>query len=151
MIIDKLSNASFYYRCHPLFEEAFQFIEKCIKENYREGRYDISGEELYALVSEYLPAQKENPRYEAHEKYIDIQVIAEGSEAQWYAPVDSIVPCSEYDIKKDICFYLFNNNGNKLDLNEKMFAVYFPQDGHLPKMYNGNDNKCKRIVVKVKC
>ena len=54
------------------------------------------------------------------------------------------------DSEKDISFYEFSGSGSRLHLTEGSFAVYFPQDGHLPGMADGSCGKCRRIVVKLK-
>ena len=36
-------------------------------------------------------------------------------------------------------------------LAEGCFAIYAPQDGHLPGMKLDGVEKCRRVVVKVKC
>lgn len=152
MVIDSLKNCAVYCSCHPLFEAAFNFLKKCTDENLPAGRYELAGKDLYAIVFEYELSEKPEPEYEAHKEYIDIQYMAAGSEAQWYDAVDNLYETVPYNHGKDVAFYSFNeNSGSRLLLEEGFFAVYYPQDGHLPQMYAGKAERCKRVVVKIKC
>lgn len=150
MIVDTLENCGQYYGLHPRMEAAFRFLNECLSEPKAPGRYEIDGENLYVLLSEYAPKAKDHPRYEAHDRYLDIQCMLSGSENQWYAPRKTQKTETEYNPVKDIEFFAFHGNGSELHLAEKSFAVYFPQDGHLPSMPDGVAEKCVRAVVKLK-
>lgn len=150
MIIDCLENRNIYYNVHPLMEKTFAFLEECVVAPKAAGRYEIDGDNLYALITEYAPTAKENPRYEAHDKYIDVQCMLVGSENQWYAPRKTLEEETPYNPVKDIVFFKFENNGSKINLEENGFAIYFPQDGHLPSMPDGQADKCVRAIVKIK-
>ena len=99
----------------------------------------------------YSPKEQENPRFEAHDRYIDIQCMISGSETHWHMPRRETEAVSDYDEKADIAFYAFTGEGSRLRMKEGMFAVYFPEDAHLPGMSDGSQEECVRIVVKIKC
>jgi len=151
MVMDQLSHADAYYGLHELMEEAFAFLRDFCKKRMADGRYELRGDELYAIVSSYRPAPKETPRYESHDRYIDIQCIIAGSEYQWYVPREQLTVSAPYQKEKDITFYQYDGTGNRLHLTEGSFAIYFPQDAHLPAMEDGCAEECTRIVVKIKC
>lgn len=100
---------------------------------------------------EYEPQEKAAPFYETHDLYLDIQCMVIGSEYQWYIPRDELAEIAPYAPEKDITKYEFNGQGSRLDVGEGCFALYSPQDGHLPGMKKPGVDKCKRVVVKVKC
>ena len=52
MIIDTLASRKKYYCIHPLFENAFEYIQKQNLEEMAEGNYEIDGVRLRAIVSE---------------------------------------------------------------------------------------------------
>lgn len=151
MIADKIENCETYYGVHPRMKEAFAFLRKCLKEPPAPGRYELAGENLYAVVFCYSPEEKEAPRLETHDWYIDIQCMVSGSEFQWYQARKDASALSAYDAKADITFYEFTRTGSRLWLKEGMFAAYFPHDAHLPGMCDGSEKECVRIVVKIKC
>ena len=151
MILDELRNLKAYAALHPAIDLAAQFLEKCEKEDLAAGTYEIDGRNVYALVTEYEPQEKAAPFYESHDLYLDIQCMIRGSEYQWYAPRDTLTESVPYVPEKDITKYHFEGQGSRLELREGSFAIYYPQDGHLPGMKKDGVAKCKRVVVKVKC
>lgn len=151
MIIDTIQNAAAYSGVHPLMNKAMEFIQDCMQDELPSGRYELEGEDLYALVMNYEARERENPRYESHEKYIDIQCITRGSEYQWCASRGEAEQTTEYDAAKDVAFHAFSAQGHRLHLTAGTFAVYFPQDVHLPGMPDDLSHECTRVVVKIKC
>lgn len=150
MLAGELTHTEPYHNVHPRMEQAFRFFEDCLAQGVRPGRYTIDGDDIYAVVFQYVPQEKEDPRYETHDRYLDIQCIAQGSEFQYYIPRRELVPSTPYDEVKDVTFYPFCG-GSKLHLKAGDFAVYFPSDGHLPAMPDECAENCIRIVVKIKC
>jgi len=151
MIAGDLSGKKWYLNIHPKMKEAFDFLEDCFVRGTKPGRYELDGDNLYALVFQYVPQEKEAPRYETHDRYLDIQCMAAGSEFQWYCPrkdLSSPIACSP---EKDVSFYSFAGQGSRLHMKAGDFAIYFPEDGHLPGMADGTTDECMRIVVKIKC
>lgn len=151
MIADRIENSARYYGLHPRMEQAFAFIEKCLKEPVAAGRHEIAGDELYAKVFRYPSQEKETLRFETHDRYIDIQCMVSGSETHVYLPRNEMAGPVDCNEKADIAFYAFAGEGSRLQMKEGMFAVYFPEDAHLPGMYDGSQGECVRIVVKIKC
>ena len=150
MILDKIQNLRNYAGMNAAFNTAADFIEKCIREDAAAGRYELDGDKVYATVIDYVPEERELWQYETHDDYLDVQCVILGGEYQWYSERGDLEITVPYDQEKDISFYGFNGNGNKLHLAEGDFVVYFPQDGHLPGYPDMAVDRCKRIVVKVK-
>ena len=150
MILGTMQTSSRCRTVHPGFPQAFDFLEKCFAEGVEAGRYEIDGDNVYALVMQYTPAEKETPRFETHDRYIDIQCMLKGSEYQWYLPRNELRDAAQYNEEKDFTLYSFSGEGSRLVLNPGDFAVYFPEDGHLPGMMAGSED-CVRIVVKIRC
>jgi YhcH/YjgK/YiaL family protein len=150
MILGTIQTGSRYRTVHPGFSQAFDFLEQCFKCGVEPGRYEMDGDNVYALVMQYTPAEKETPRFETHDRYIDIQCMLRGSEYQWYLPRSELRDATQYNEEKDFTLYSFSGEGSRLMLNPGDFAVYFPEDGHLPGMMAGSED-CVRIVVKIKC
>ena len=148
MILDTLSNAKLYTGVHPLFDQAFAFIRRALNENLPCGRYELDGENLFAMVQEYL-IDEENPNVEFHNRYIDIQYMVEGCEHMgWddraHAPADA-----PYKLEADIALYPADTAAD-FDVKAGCYAVFFPSDLHKPKMLAGSSNQVRKIVVKVR-
>ena len=151
MILDTLDHLKDYACIYPGIPAAADFLERCRKEQLPPGTYEIDGRNLYAMVIDYKPKEKDAPLYESHDLYLDIQCMILGSEYQWYAPRTALEVSVPYLPEKDITRYSFSGEGSRLLLAEGSFAIYAPQDGHLPGMKLDGVEKCRRVVVKVKC
>jgi len=150
MIIDSFENRALYYQVHPKMKEAFEFLEACMENPKAAGRYEIEGDLLYGMIADYEPKVNPAPKFEAHHQYIDVQCMLSGSEVQWYAPRKDLTEVEPYLPEKEAAFYAFTGNEIKLNLSEKMFVIYFPEDGHLPVMPDGISKHCVRAVMKLK-
>lgn len=151
MICDKLNNAEIYYSLNDKFPAAFDFIKTAIKENYDLGKYEIDGNNLYAIVQEYVSKPLSEGVYEGHEKYIDIQFIISGVEQIGVADISKLKAKTEYNAENDFCLYEDIKDDSNLVLGENDFAVFFPHDLHKPGLaFENNPTAIKKIVVKVK-
>ncbi|NMD37362.1 MAG: DUF386 family protein, partial [Christensenellaceae bacterium] len=97
---------------------------------------------------------KQNPDflYEAHKKYIDIQLLIEGEETIFYNSVENCNIVKEYDSSIDFMQYDTNDVKylEKSILKPGDFAVYFTDEPHCPACSNNNPIKIKKAVVKLK-
>lgn len=151
MICDKLKNAELYFSLKDKFPAAFDFINRAIKENYQVGKYEIDGENLYAIVQEYVTKPLSEGVYEGHEKYIDIQFIISGVEQIGVADIGKLKAKTKYNAENDFCLYENINDDSNIVLKENDFAVFFPHDLHKPGLaFENNPTAIKKIVVKVK-
>lgn len=148
MILDKLENADFYKNISENLKKGFEFLENTYLPSLEIGRYDIDGNSVFALVSEYDSKKPEDCRLEAHHIYADIQYIVSGREYIGFDTIGNQAVLSDYNPEKDIVFY--TGETTQLSLESGMFAVFFPQDVHRPCMQIDGPEKVKKVVVKVK-
>lgn len=149
MVIDSLENAKIYEALHANFNKAFQFIREFHQNEKEDGRYDIDGNQVYALVQSYTTVPPDQCKWETHDEYIDIQYIVRGKEVIGYAPRKALMSGTGYNSEKDITFYE-NQPGMDICLTDGMYAILYPWDGHKPKCMHGGPSAVKKIVVKVK-
>jgi YhcH/YjgK/YiaL family protein len=98
-------------------------------------------------VSEYTTKSKSESMIESHQKYIDIQIIVQGIETIGICP-KSACTAAPYDPEKD--FQKLEGEVGFITMQPDSFAVFFPQDGHMPGVqYNNKAAKVKKVVVKV--
>jgi biofilm protein TabA len=145
MVLDQITNAAAYNGLHPLFAEGFRFIvEQAVSAAV--GRYELSGG-AYALVQEYDTKPLEGAKFEAHRRFIDIQYIVSGEEIMFYAPIDRL-QAGEYLPEKD--YLALDGKGSPLYVQPGDFAVFYPQDAHLPSRAAAAGPKpVKKVVVKI--
>jgi YhcH/YjgK/YiaL family protein len=117
--------------------------------NLKVGRLDIDGDKIFALVNEYTTKENENGILEAHRKYIDLQYVFSGEESIVFEPLENQVVHKSYDDNDD--YLLFKTtNSSSLVVSAGTFAIFYPQDLHLPGLaINGNFRLVKKLVIKI--
>jgi YhcH/YjgK/YiaL family protein len=148
MIVDRISNVDLYINLHPLFKEAFNFLENPDIADIAEGEHLIKGRDLYAKVEVYNTKAADEDLHEAHRRYIDIQFIVDGKEYVGYAPLVDQRVAEEYREEVDIAFY-YESSPSFIALSTGMFAIFFPEDAHKPCRYLESSSRVKKIVVKI--
>ena len=146
MIKDTFTNHAKYHSLHPLFAKAFEYLQSADLADYDEGKYPIDGNDIYASVSEYVT--KSEGQREGHVEFIDIQYIIKGSEIIGFAPKNEQKESIPYSNERDIAFYEGDYEPVKLSAGE--FAIFFPDDLHLPCLKDGKPSVVKKVVVKVR-
>lgn len=146
MVLDSIKNKNLYVNMHPLFKKAFDFIEAYIETEIEPGVYEICGEDMFAKVQEY--DTRSDGAFEVHNKYIDIQYIAKGTEKIEYGCRNDF-SISTYDEKED---FLFLQGKKKMEfvLNKGEFVIFFPNDAHKPSLDVAGTSKVIKVVLKVK-
>ncbi len=148
MILDKITNIHLYSDMNPLIIQALNFLKDTDFSQLQAGKYDIAGENIYLMVTDYKTKDLEDCRLEAHRKHIDIHYMAEGSELIGYAMFNNQEQATKYDGEND--FILYCGEKNYLKLDSGMFAVFFPSDLHMPGIMLNKPAQVKKVVVKVK-
>ncbi|MCU0472257.1 MAG: YhcH/YjgK/YiaL family protein [Bacteroidales bacterium] len=148
--INRRQFAVSYYNNKERWDKAFTFLEENDLAKMEVKRYEIDGNDVYASISEYMTKNEEDARYEAHQKYIDIQYVAAGKELIGIAPVSLQKEVLEpYDPVKDIMFITVSRIIS-FKATPDSFFIFFPDDAHRPGLKDGENSQVRKIVVKVK-
>lgn len=146
MILDHIVNNNIYQKLHSNFKLGFDFINSFDASNFKEGKNEILGDDVFALVFN-LTHFEPNTKLEAHNKYIDIQFVLKGAEQMgWKNRLDCTQPENNFNHEKDVQFFLDQPTHHFL-LKEKHFTIFFPHDAHAPLL---NNDPLLKIVIKVK-
>ncbi len=146
MILDVLDNSSRYLTLKQGFSQAFEFLGRPGLQELPEGRYEIDGDRLYAVVAKEPGRPKEGAMLEAHDRYIDIQLILAGTdEMGWKTRSACKSPAGEYDPEADQQLFA-DEPDSWLAVRSGAFVIFFPEDTHLPLISTGDIHK---IVVKI--
>ena len=148
MIATPLENADRQAPGSEGFTKAFAFLRRRDLAALPDGRYDIDGDRVFALVQRYETAPAAEPRFEAHRAYIDVQYLASGSEVIGWAPLGGLRVSEPYDGEKDACFGSAAA-WTPLRLGPGELAVLYPEDAHAPRLADGGPGKVMKVVVKV--
>lgn len=147
--INRKAFAVSYFKNKERWDKAFKFLKNNDLPKLELKRYDIDGDNLYAPVSEYLTKNEEDARYEAHQKYIDIQYVVSGKELIGVTPVSQKKDILEpFDPAKDIEFMTVNQGVNVKATPDRFF-IFFPEDLHRPGLKDGENSQVRKVVVKV--
>lgn len=147
MIVDSLSQAKLYDTLNPYFAKAFEYIATIDTQTIAEGRYAIDGDNVFMMVVDNKPLKnRADAALEAHDKYIDIQLVVCGAEGfGWKQRALCTAPRSEMDTQKDIIFY-DDAPSTYVTLGAGEFVIFFPEDAHAPLVGEGTVKKC---IIKV--
>ena len=146
MIIDHINNAALYYGLGGRIRAGLRFLQTAELRNLPLGKNVISGDDLFAVVSEYKTKPEISVKWEAHRRYIDIQYIVSGMEiigCQWLSKLKITVP---YHKNNDVLF--LRGAGNRLVVQEGFFVIFYPQDAHRPGLSVRRSRAVRKIVVK---
>ena len=110
--------------------------------------HEIDGTNVYANVSD--TKYVEEGRWEAHKKYADIQVNLDGGELSGCRPTALTADWEPYNAEKDAMMSDDPRPGFRVPLTPGCFAVFFPQDAHMPCLSDGTRSHGRKVVVKVR-
>lgn len=145
MIFDMLSNCHLYRDITARLDRAQDYLTLTDLAVLPVGRIDLDGDHLYVLVQEYTTKPLAEGKWEAHRRYLDVQYMYSGCERIDFALVNTM-NLGEYVEERD--FQAMTGTGNPLTLVPGSFAVFFPQDAHMPGLAVGEPEWVKKVVVK---
>jgi YhcH/YjgK/YiaL family protein len=148
MITDNIKNYSLYKNLGEGVNKALLFLNENDFSKMQDGRYNIDGNDVFALVNRYKTKRVEEAVWESHRKYIDVQFVADGIEKIGYSIFEKMTANKTYDEKKDIQF--LDGVGDFITLEKNNFAVLYPSDVHMPGISVNESKEVLKIVVKVK-
>jgi YhcH/YjgK/YiaL family protein len=151
MILDLCENWKNYaYGNEEVWEEAFAFLA-ALEPDCENGRYEIVGDDIYAMVQSYDTKEISEGKIEAHRKYIDIQTLLYGTERMFYGAGNSLENSEEYNVDNDVEFYKYE--ADKVfgySLTPGVFTIFFPNEGHMPGIASASGiAPVKKVVIKI--
>jgi len=150
MIVADLNNIDHQVLMTPSLRKAFDFLRGRNLRALPDGRVDIDGDTVFALVQRYETVRTEAPKFEYHRKYIDVQFIAKGEEVIGWAITETMKLTEAYDEKRDIGFgTVKKGKWTPVLLRAGQTAVLWPEDAHAPKLAVGEPLPVMKIVIKV--
>jgi biofilm protein TabA len=115
-----------------------------------DGRHEVEGDDVFALVSTYHTGPATEKRFETHRVYLDLQYVAAGAERILHAPAEGLAVEAPYDAATDIAFYADPKASSSLLLRAGGLAVFHPADAHKPGCMAGGRDEVRKVVVKVR-
>ncbi len=145
MLLDTLENAAKYAGLNNGLTEGFGFLDQPGLAKLSDGKYEIAGDRVFAIVDRTQGRKVEDAELEGHRKYIDIQYVISGEESMGWAPREGLVNSVDYDAEKDLEFFA-GEPESIVRVPAGSFAVFLPSDAHLPLIGEGPIHK---VIIKV--
>ena len=146
MILDSIDNDARYYALHTGLSRVFDFLRTTDIAALEPGRHDIDGDNLFVNVSQLELRPLDAAHLEAHNRYIDVQVVVEGEETfGWSERKDCRKPEGEFDTERDILFFS-DMPQTFYTMRQGQFTILYPEDAHAPMLGEG---KVRKLIFKV--
>lgn len=147
MVIDKIENHKLYVGLSEKIAKAFNYINETDLSQTVSGKYEIDGNNIFALVQEYDTKDENDCKLEGHTKYIDIQYMIQGVEQMGVATMRNQTTAFKNE-EDDLTF--FEGDSTLLMVEAGMFTIFFPDDLHMPGIKVKRISKVKKVVIKVR-
>lgn len=148
MVVDRLAESGRYVSVHPLFQQAFAFLNQVAGDpgRFTDGRHTLVEGRLVVILERAEGRGMAGARLEAHRKMIDIQLVLSGAERIGWRPQPECPGVAEaYSDERDIEFYQ-DQPTTFLELRPGDFAIFFPSDAHAPLAGSG---PLRKAIAKV--
>ncbi|MCA9134551.1 MAG: YhcH/YjgK/YiaL family protein [Planctomycetales bacterium] len=146
MILAQLDDAPRYATLASGLDLGFEFLRRPDLAHLPNGRHELDGDRVFALVARELGRGRADSPLEFHRRYLDIQYVISGTETiGWLPTAECRYAKHPFDEEKDLGFFL-DRPGTWCRLPLGNFAIFFPSDAHAPLAGSGPVHK---VVVKV--
>ena len=147
MIYDQIKNLSVYRASLPGLAAVEAFLRDTDVAALTAGKIRLGGG-VVCNVNCYEP--KTDGKWEAHRNYIDLQYVVRGAETMVYAAIDDACDADEYNAEKDLQFFGGASRSVAMTFREGDFALFFPQDVHMPGLKNDKtEGEILKLVFKI--
>ena len=148
MIYDKIDNIELYKGLSEDIYLGLEFLQNATLD-IEKGVHELSPR-VKAIISEYKTKEINEYGFEAHRKNIDIQYLLKGLERINCLPIEQMEETKPYSEENDAAFFTAKALPTEMVLGSGYFAIFYPQDGHMPGLYVENLENVKKVVIKVK-
>jgi YhcH/YjgK/YiaL family protein len=114
------------------------------------GRYEIDGDNVFAMVSQYATKPVEEGKYEYHKKYIDLQYLTRGSEKVYVVDSSTVHLAEPFDDTQDFVLGSSESPAHCIVLGNGLLILLDPKDAHMPCI-DCEKTHCQvtKVVVKI--
>lgn len=130
MIIDTFDNLQSYAALHRLFPQLLEYLKTTNLLALPNGKHTILNDDMFVLIQRGIGQPKTDSKLECHRKYIDIQLVLDGTDemgwkplADCQAPIDAFNTANDVQFFSDLPLNWFVTSANK-------FCIFFPGDAH---------------------
>ncbi len=145
MIIDRVENMEYYESILPGLKNGLKTLRELSSREV--GRYEFEGG--FLMIQEGDTKPMDEGTFEAHRKYVDVQIMLEGcEELAWeeYSKLDSVIPYNEEKDQER----LDGAKNYRILISDGMFFAAFPQDGHKAVSHTKEQHHYRKAVMKLR-
>lgn len=146
MIVDHIDNWRLYSEAHRFFTIGFECLRSTDWSKVADGRFEISGDDVFAIVDRRRGKGKQDAKLEVHRKYIDVQYLVSGGDVMGYRAMSDCRSPEPFDVDRDVAFF-GDRPESWFDVKPNCFAIFYPTDAHAPM---GTTEEFHKVVVKVR-
>lgn len=144
MVIDQLARIEEYVSVIPHLKEALTCLEK--NRDAVPGRYEFPGG--FILIQEGTTSPIESGDFEAHRKFLDVQILLEGAETIAWADIDDLVVSVPYSEQADRSNH--SGSGCPIPIRPGMFYICTPHDAHKACCHVETPTHFRKAVAKLR-
>ncbi len=139
-----------YEKLNENFAKAFEIVKAAVQNVPEVGKYEVDGKNVYYMSQEYLTKTPGEAKFEAHKKYIDIQVVLDGEEIIRFDAPEKLSVTQEYDEVKDCMLFAMNREFDSVRLGKGDMTIIFPGEPHAPGIGTAAEPAgVKKLVIKI--
>lgn len=151
MIITTLENLKRYRPMGANMEKAIDYIASLDAGNLQPGRYDVAGNDVYALVQCYDTKLYDEGKFETHNCNADIQILLEGEELMYTADRKDMPAPTPYIPESDKTNYADNKEAMCTHMKPGAVMIFYPEDAHKACIrVGGQPVAVKKLLLKVR-
>lgn len=153
MIIGHLNHLERFRQVSNHMNKAIDYLMTQDWQSLPDGRYEPVDDSFYLMVSHYQTKTADSLSYEAHNNYLDIQIVLAGEEGMGFAEHQGLENLVPYDAQRDISFWACPEGDRTIiPLFPGRIVVLFPEDAHAPCISLGIEpSQMHKVVLKVLC
>ena len=150
MIFDRIENIGTYLGTGEAMDAALNFLKVISEEGFDESREYDPGCGVLVRCAAYTTRPLEDCCFEAHRRYIDVMAMLSGTEQIGYKPAAELEKITQEYVEEQDALLAEDKEGVVLfTFRVGDFAVWYPQDGHMPCISSGEAKPAKRLILKV--
>ena len=145
MIIDKTENLKNYAKLLPNLQAGLDKVAS-LGSDPEVGRYEFDGG--FFMIQKGLTSPAADGDFEAHRKYIDVQIILKGAEYVIWDEISNLKETVPYDAAKERVM-LGGQVKHTFRIDAGMSWVAFPQDAHKACKHLDSQTEYVKVVMKL--
>lgn len=149
MVIDKIENLKKYSSLIKDTDKIAAYLQSADMNTIEAGKYPLPKTDCMVQIQRYTTKLPGEGHWESHRRYMDIQCMMQGRESVGWIPAEALVSDGGYQAEKDVELYRTNQNGCHFTLSEGWFALFLPEDGHMPCCSISQPSAVQKILFKV--